>query len=134
MGSDDFPAAEVASSYFNAVIDGDYETAAQWVVGRYRGVVQALGLGSSAGQAEVTGDVSVGNLQLTGDTPAGATATVTFVGRMCRTPPSSEAAPSPQQECIDNDDPHTKLPYFIIHMVQTVDDGWRVTFPVPSQG
>ncbi len=119
---------EAAQGYMDAILEGDFNAAAQWVTPEQQGIVQALGLGRGPGTLpEITGRVGIGSVVATGET----TASVALVGSMCRTVPSRGDQVS-DPECVTNHDPRTDLPYFVVQVRRISQHDWKVHFPSPA--
>ncbi|WP_435769890.1 hypothetical protein [Nocardioides sp. SYSU DS0651] len=113
----------------DAIVAGDFEEAARWVVADQQGALQALGLGRGPGTTpQMSGTMKVAAVNPTGED----TSYATFVGTMCRTAPA-EGGTTPSPECLSNDDPDTDLPYFIVQLIDTPEQGWQVHFQPPTE-
>jgi len=115
---------DVALSYMVDVARGDFTSAAQYVLPDEQGMVQALALGDGSGVTpRVWGDVALGTVESSGDS-----ATVTFVGRLCRSASGAPGDSPPDAECIEEHDEKSSSPYFLLHLARTPSAEWRVTF------
>ncbi|MBO9556023.1 hypothetical protein [Cellulomonas sp.] len=119
---------DVALRYMVDVARGDFTSAAQYVLPGEEGMVQALALGDGTGVTpRVWGDVALGTVESSGDS-----ATVTFVGRLCRSASGAPGDSPPDAECIEEHDEKSSSPYFLLHLARTPSAEWRVTF-YPSE-
>ncbi|MBM0277626.1 nuclear transport factor 2 family protein [Micromonospora tarensis] len=115
----------VALEYMRAVARGDFKAAIPLVAPSQRAVLEAIALGQGPKTLpEVTGDVSVGEVVEEGDR-----ATVSIVGKMCRARAAAGSSTStPASDCVENDDPRTKSPVFLLHLAREDATGWKVIF------
>lgn len=111
--------ATVAEEYAGLLARGELEKAALHVVVEQREMVKALALGGPDGPAQLTGELHVANI-----VSQDGRATATLVGRLCRVQPGVAAQP----QCVENDDPHTVDPLFVLQLVETPGDSWQVVF------
>ena len=116
-------AGPVALAYLRAIIRNDYDAALPLVVPSQREIVKALALGQGPGTLpKLSAEVAVGEVVVAGDT-----ATVSIVGRMCRTE-AHPSGPAPPADCVENEDPKTDLPVFLIHLTREHAKGWKVVY------
>jgi len=106
---------------------GDYEHAAKWVIPSQQGILQALALGDGEAPPGISGQLEVGGVEATGDD----TATVTFVGKMCRKVPA-DGKGRLEKDCVVNRDPQSKDPTFIVRLIDTGEAGWMILFETPG--
>lgn len=118
----------VATSYLHAVMEADFAAASTYVNADQRDVIKALGLSAGPGTLEqVSGDVSVGRLDVQGET-----ATVVFVGRLCRVSVGvAGPAASTATDCVENRDAAAQAPVFTVHLAHG-PAGWQVALPTPD--
>jgi hypothetical protein len=106
-----------------AIMRNDYDAALPLVASDQREMLKALALGQGPGTLPtLSADLEVGEVVVSGNR-----ATVSFVGRMCRTE-ARRNGPKPQTECIENEDPKTDSPVFRIQLVREAD--WKVAYGV----
>jgi len=119
----DSGSGRVALAYMRAVARGDFKAAAPFVAPKQRAILEAVALGQGPGTLpEVTGDVSVGEVVEDGDS-----ATVSILGKLCRTgPASATSASAPATNCVENRDPKTDSPLFLVHLAKDGNTGWNV--------
>lgn len=119
----DSGSGQVALEYMRAVARGDFKAAIPLVAPNQRAVLEAVALGQGPGTLpEVTGDVSVGEVVEDGDS-----ATVSILGKMCRTGRApATSSPAPVTDCIENRDPKTDSPVFLVHLAKDEKTGWNV--------
>ena len=111
-------AGRVALTYVRAIMANDYDAALPLVVANQREVLKALALGQGPGTLpKVTADVTVGEVRVDG-----ARASVSILGRLCRTDARRDARP----QCIENHDPDTESPLFRVSLVR--ERGWKVMY------
>ncbi|MEK8109729.1 hypothetical protein NKG94_45380 [Micromonospora sp. M12] len=61
-------------------------------------------------------------------------ASVSILGKMCRTEVAPRSATSaPPTNCIENHDPKTDSPVFLVHLAREDATGWKVIFS-PAAG
>jgi hypothetical protein len=121
----DSGSGRVALEYTRAVARGDFEAAIPLVAPSQRVILEAIALGQGPKTLpEVTGEVSLGEVVEDGDS-----ATVSMLGKMCRTEVASESSTSaPVSDCIENYDPKTDSPVFLVHLAREDATGWKVVF------
>lgn len=119
---------EAATSYMAMLMAGDYDGAATWVIPTQQGILHALALGNGDDTPPgISGQLEVGSVEATGKD----TATVVFVGKMCREVPADGNGPL-DNDCVINRDPQSKDPIFVIHLFETGDVGWKIAFQAPE--
>lgn len=117
-----------ATSYMAMLMAGDYDGAAIWVIPSQQGILHALALGSGDDTPPgISGQLEVGSVEATGED----TATVVFVGKMCREVPADRNGHL-ENDCVVNRDPQSKDPIFILHLIETGDAGWKIAFQAPE--
>ncbi|MER7004114.1 tetratricopeptide repeat protein [Dactylosporangium sp. NPDC000555] len=122
---------QVALEYIRAVARGDFKAAIPLVAPNQRMILEAIALGQGPGSLPaVTGEVSLGEVVEDGDT-----ATVSILGKMCRTGPASAGSTSaPVTDCIEDHDPKTKSPVFVVHLAREEKTGWKVVLNFAATG
>jgi len=105
--ADSGPAA-VALARENAVMHGDFHTAAAYVDVAECPIIEALGLGVHSGG--LTGSVSVGTKSTVSDS-----ATMVFVGRMCRQAVAVKA-PVAAPDYVRNSSATILSDWFVVHL------------------
>src|SRR4051794_25943966 len=119
--ADDPTAGRIALAYVRAIMRNDYDAALPLVASDQREMLKALALGQGPGTLPtLTADLRVGEVAVSGNR-----ATVSFVGRMCRTE-ARRRGTEPKTDCIENEDAKTASPVFRIRLVQ--EAGWKVAF------
>jgi hypothetical protein len=114
-------AGRVALAYMRAIMRNDYDAALPLVASDQREMLKALALGQGPGTLPtLRADLTVGEVAVSGNR-----ATVSFVGRMCRTEARRRGS-KPKTDCIENEDAKTASPVFRIRLVQ--EAGWKVAF------
>ncbi|MCF6476776.1 hypothetical protein FAF44_51930 [Nonomuraea sp. MG754425] len=115
----------MALEYTRAVARGDFKAAIPLVVPSQRVLLEAVTLGQGPGTLpKVTGEVSLGEVLEDGDN-----ATVSILGKMCRTEVAAESSTSaPTTDCIENYDLKTDSPVFLVHLARDAATGWKVVF------
>ncbi|WP_067135118.1 hypothetical protein [Microtetraspora malaysiensis] len=121
----DSGSGRVALEYTRAVARGDFQAAIPLVAPSQREILKAVALGQGPRTLpEVTGEVSLGEVVEDGDS-----ATVSILGKMCRTEVASKNSTSaPVTDCIENYDPKTDSPVFLVHLAREDATGWKVVF------
>lgn len=121
----------VALAYMRAIARGDFKAAIPLVAPNQRAVLQALALGQGPGTLPtVTGDVSVGAVTEDADS-----ATVSILGTLCRGGTSAGPSTSPSgPDCIENHDPKTDSPVFLVHLARQGTAGWSVVLNFGAAG
>lgn len=115
----------VAVAYTTDFAAGNYDAAKTLLNPAQHGILEAIALGAR-GQPGTTahGELAAGRRDVDGDTGI-----VSLIGKLCRgTGPAS--SPNAPPECIENSDPDTESPLFLVHLIK-LDGRWFVTYPVP---
>ncbi len=111
---------DVALRFTELVASGDFAGAQQFVVPSQRGVLDALALGADTdSQAKADVKLAVGEIR----TSKGS-ATVSLVGTLCK--PST--SPAGASMCVENRDPGTANPAFLVRLERGADERWYVRF------
>ena len=119
----------VALEYTRAIARGDYDAAVLLVSPNRQGILEALALGQGPGTLPtVSGDVSVGEVVESGDS-----ATVSVLGKMCRTETARNEV-TLASDCIENHDRKTDSPLFLVHLSRGKSPGWKVVFNLAVSG
>jgi hypothetical protein len=116
----------VALEYMRDITRSDLKAASLLVSPSQRGMVDAIALGNGRKNSlpHMSGELSIGKISEDGDT-----ATVSLLGKMCR----SESVKS-TTECIENDDPITPSPAFLVRLKRNVKSEWEVYFDLAPSG
>jgi len=119
----DSGSGRVALEYMRAIARGDFKAAIPLVAPSQRAILEAVALGQGPGTLPaVTGEVSLGEVVEDGDS-----ATVSILGKMCRTgPASAKSTSAPVADCVENHDPKTHSPVFVVHLAKDKKTGWNV--------
>jgi hypothetical protein len=119
----DSGSGRVALEYMRAIARGDFKAAVPLVARSQRAILEAVALGQGPGTLpEVTGEVSLGEVVEDGDS-----ATVSILGKMCRKSPASvKLTSAPVTDCVENHDPKTDSPVFVVHLAKEEKAGWTV--------
>jgi hypothetical protein len=121
----DFGPGPVALEYMRAIARGDFKAAIPLVAPSQRAMLEAVALGQGPNTLpKVTGEVSVGEVVEDGDS-----ATVSILGKMCRAEAAADGSTStPGTDCVENHDPKTDSPVFLVHLGREDAVGWKVVF------
>lgn len=113
----------VALQYMQAIARGDLKAAIPLVATSQRAMLEAVALGQGPDTLpKITGEVSIGDVAEKGDN-----ATVSFLGKLCRSGAVTDGSRlTPGTDCVENHDPKTKSPIFLVHLAREAAVGWKV--------